>query len=404
MLPSRTVNWSEHIRELRAALDDVSSMFYFDTSFLLGFGSPHPSARKALHDWMAGLEGKRLHVPAWVVQEVYRLASKPVTPMARISQDLLQKCVDLKIEARRFVDDATAARFQDGHPLPGRDRPAFLIGLDADVDRLFSKAAYLKRTAGERHDEVFEFITNFVNGRLLPARPYAAMATTEAEFDVRLDGGNFPGSKNKKKESNRYGDYLIWREIVAHCAGQGEALTSVVLFTNDVKQDWVFRPTQVVGPGPHGRSTHCANLVNRLVPIGRAIGKRCRISSAERKLVRDTEANLRDAAASLEALASSPHDIRARGLMQASIERALMCVERDISVDKMAAVRSANFVLRVASLRNRLEELPRVDRADKPFASDAERRGCERVRDLIYECSSNRATADRLVGRILAKL
>src|SRR5262249_40767590 len=43
---------------------------------------------------------------------------------------------------------------------------------------------------------------------------------------------------------NKYGDLIIWNEVVEHC--RRDAIKSILLCSNDVKRDWVYTPPQVM--------------------------------------------------------------------------------------------------------------------------------------------------------------
>src|SRR3546814_9102643 len=53
------------------------------------------------------------------------------------------------------------------------------------------------------------------------------------------------GKADKQRAAdNRYGDLIIWREILDHVRTLESG--SVVLLTNDNKQDWVYTPPTVI--------------------------------------------------------------------------------------------------------------------------------------------------------------
>lgn len=55
-----------------------------------------------------------------------------------------------------------------------------------------------------------------------------------------------PGFEDEAKEANRYGDLIIWRQVMEHASSKG---VSIVLVTNDSKADWWSKiRDQTLGP------------------------------------------------------------------------------------------------------------------------------------------------------------
>src|SRR4051812_45855506 len=109
MLPSRRASWSAFLADVRAALEDPATHFFADTSFLLKAASLNVPARTVVLAWIDGIGPDRFHIPAWVGHETYRHLGKDngaaLTPMAKLAAELTAKLEELRMEARRFVDD-----------------------------------------------------------------------------------------------------------------------------------------------------------------------------------------------------------------------------------------------------------------------------------------------------------
>lgn len=246
MLPKRKIAWSSYLAGLRAAFTDPQSHFFADTSFLFAVGSLHAAARGEVGDWIAALGRERFHVPAWVAQETYRrLTSEthPFTPMKVAATEVAGRLAEVRAEARRFVDDGVA----DGFQVQGatrRDRAAFLIGLDEEVERLERRLLYLKDASSGSLDDAADFLAGVINDHVIASDLYSGLSTLEADYEARLTGEHPPGYKDRKKEQNRYGDLLFWREVVAFC--RATLPESIVLCSNDTKPDWAFTPPTMI--------------------------------------------------------------------------------------------------------------------------------------------------------------
>jgi hypothetical protein len=244
------VSWSNFLARLSAALADPGTVFFADTSFLFSTASLNAGARAEVGAWMAALGPERFLIPAWVAQEVFRRLStdqSPFTPMRTTAAEITGRLDELRAEARRFVDDAVASSYSFASP-GRRDRGSFLIGLDREVASLERRLRHLKDASSRSLDDSADFLSAIINAHLMPSDVYGSLHTLEAEYQARLVGDHPPGYKDRRKDANRYGDLLIWREIVAYCTR--ERPLSVIMCTNDLKPDWAFTPPMMIDDVP----------------------------------------------------------------------------------------------------------------------------------------------------------
>jgi len=246
MLQSRSVKRTELNEQLKTALTAKDSHFFADTSFLITAASLNPAARGELDRWIGGL-GDRFHVPAWVGHEVYgKITTKTelFIPMAKAADVAIQAVEALRIEARRYIDDSRA-KAAGGQS----DRVSYLGNLDAAARPLIRQANLLRR-AKNTVEDCSDWIVEVVNRSVLQSDIYGGLSHLDADFAARVIGGHPPGFIDKGKADrqrsadNRYGDLIIWREILSHVAKLTEG--GVVLLTNDNKQDWVYTPPTII--------------------------------------------------------------------------------------------------------------------------------------------------------------
>jgi hypothetical protein len=68
------------------------------------------------------------------------------------------------------------------------------------------------------------------------------------EAKERREDGIPPGTEDKKRSNKKYGDYIIWKEIIQHAKTKE---LPVILVNNDVKGDWWLRKQdELLGPHP----------------------------------------------------------------------------------------------------------------------------------------------------------
>jgi len=225
------------------------------------------SARTELATWIAELSRSRFHVPAWVAHECYgKITSdlSPLKPMEKAASDLLSAAGALQIEARRFIDDKRAREFDDRDG--GRkDRLGFLASMDQEIARLAARGHFMRTSSKSVLEDASDFLVKLVNAHVLDSDIYAGLPTVEAEHAVRLMGQHPPGFLDRKKEQNRYGDLIIWQEIVRHA--REKSIKSVVLCTNDNKQDWVYVPPTIIDENGRQLSNEARQSFKVILPL-----------------------------------------------------------------------------------------------------------------------------------------
>ena len=53
-----------------------------------------------------------------------------------------------------------------------------------------------------------------------------------------------PGFLDSDKNDNKYGDYIIWKEIISKCKESNSS--AIIIITNDEKSDWVYTPRYIL--------------------------------------------------------------------------------------------------------------------------------------------------------------
>ena len=172
---------------------------------------------------------------------------------------------------------------------------------------------------------------------------------------------------------------------------------------------------------PNGRrdqfeqSVHYDNLLNQLAPFARELSRRCRASSAERKLQRDFEFH--------ESVAKEKISIIAQGTLTKSrklklvreVQRSIAAMEKtathlnqaggDLFVATLPDQSNRDLFAVVTRLKAKLKKLSgRLDASPFDELSPQKREMYEHLFDLIYNCSTNRVAAKALIDRIMQKI
>lgn len=103
---------------------------------------------------------------------------------------------------------------------------------------------FLKDVSGERDYMYNQFqtwelqnkLSDALDGNLLDGFTDEEISILEKEGDVRYTKEVPPGYKDKIKDSNRYGDLIIWKEILRFAKAKA---CSIIFVSRDLKEDWI---------------------------------------------------------------------------------------------------------------------------------------------------------------------
>lgn len=162
---------------------------------------------------------------------------------------------------------------------------------------------------------------------------------------------------------------------------------------------------------PNGRrdefesNAHYANLINQLSPVGRDIARRCRTSSSRRSKVREFELA---AAEVIERVAVIEQGALSEGAQAGEIGRAGRALTRMRKVVEGEVIEGPlcrEMLVTIADLEKELGRVSDGAAFDPLDIVHPDKREVYRhIFNLIYECSSNRATAKSLVDKIIERL
>lgn len=232
---------SDYYSRIARMLAAPETVVFLDTNILAYPYKLFAHARQELLDWLRGLD-ERLVVPAWAASEYFtRLRSQKLKdygpPFAQLGQAkaALESAVDL---AGLFVDgDWVAAKF------PGSTRETFLAVLRAEAAPVASKLEALSKRDGRDsraiHNEVSAcLLPRVARTARLPELCERANSTGGARFQHRIP----PGYGDASKQENRYGDLILWLEIIELAQARAECSQFLLVTNDESKSDWSYSP------------------------------------------------------------------------------------------------------------------------------------------------------------------
>lgn len=110
----------------------------------------------------------------------------------------------------------------------------------ADALRMFEQALHDHRADWGSHDDIFTAVVDLYDRRVGAPFDAEQLQTARTEGAARFEKRIPPGfaDQSKLEEDLRYGDYLLWKQLLEHVA---ETQKSVIFVTDDGKEDWWIR-------------------------------------------------------------------------------------------------------------------------------------------------------------------
>jgi hypothetical protein len=223
---------------LRRVLFETTCPVLLDTNVLIWSFGLNAEASDSWQRWLEWL-GSRLVIPAWVVHEYNQHCGKPevANPYKGLTRKVQLALEELLVSASRALDDESANSLK--------------CASRADLERKLSESlAFAQRVAdtvskSDRGHRVklSKFYEKLLQTNGLVTNIHEFAASANEEFKTRTELRFSPGGEDVDKPTNRSGDYIVWKELIAHCA---DVRSGAALFiSNDVKRDWSYAPSRL---------------------------------------------------------------------------------------------------------------------------------------------------------------
>ena len=232
----------EHHKKIADIVNSKKTLILFDTNILAYLYKLHANARNEFYTWSdSAINDDRLFLPGWAASEYsnrvttnklddYTNKNNNATP------DKAKKMYEALYEiASLFVDDDILSNSQ----FTG-DRDQFLDGFLSTIKSLdtYTQALKTQFKVGDVHNEITKhFSTVVLNSDLAEL-----CAKANREGDTRFEHRLPPGFKDGGKGENRFGDLIIWYEILSKSKELKANFDHVLFLSNDEKSDWVYAP------------------------------------------------------------------------------------------------------------------------------------------------------------------
>ena len=219
--------------ELAGVVEAQPTRFYVDTSLLMLLVGLRSSARTEFIDWCENRLPNSIRVPVWAAHEFHRhIVRQTINSNVRNTfAEVESKLYDfMRLALERADEDVCQA-----HGYAGRD--SYISEVGQSYARILKLAKIAKDET--KISEATEQVITFVNKHVLETDLIPIVARLGKTGEFRFSHLMPPGYHDKKK-SNRYGDVVIWEEMIADIAVPvGTEARCCVLISCDEKTDWV---------------------------------------------------------------------------------------------------------------------------------------------------------------------
>lgn len=217
------------------------SIVFVDTNVLIWMFRLNNESFKELQRFFSELAANdQLVIPNWVVHEYNNLLasySDEIFFPFKKRLKVMEKEMGYIVEIARLVADN---EFSKKHNL-GTKRE-FLKSIESEVKSLASKIQLLNNKNNYNNSERRTYIEKLVSSNQ-SAVPLTKLVSFNINFQFRLDHRIPPGFEDAHKEHNRFGDVILWNEMIENCVIR--EIKRAVFISLDVKKDWVFSPTKI---------------------------------------------------------------------------------------------------------------------------------------------------------------
>jgi hypothetical protein len=222
------------------------SLVVLDTNVLLDLYRYSDSARLALIDVLKAL-GDRLWIPHQVAHEYFENRLGVISSQGDIYSGIIKEL------------NATKAKFNvaSKHPfVTDSIFKEYVASFDVVVKDLDEKLKI--HGARVSSDDIKQELSELFDGKVGSAFSEQEFNDVITEGEVRFregippgfeDASKFSDAKTKILQAKKFGDLLLWKQILTHASATG---TSVILVTGEKKKDWWLKQKErdLVGPLP----------------------------------------------------------------------------------------------------------------------------------------------------------
>ncbi len=216
-------------------------IFSFDTNVLLNVYRYTPDTRSRLFEILQRFYN-RIWIPYQVAYEYHErrldVISDQVKAADSIESQLSKSFSQIESELRRYKN----------HPFANVDQLTETIKKAVEKARVALREAKSNHPNFIRSDQLLDTLTELFTDSVGQPYPQSDLEELYKEIDQRYERKVPPGYEDakEKKDERKYGDAIIWYQLIAHAKEKKKPL---IFVTGERKEDWWLRHEgETIGP------------------------------------------------------------------------------------------------------------------------------------------------------------
>lgn len=244
--PKLELDIDQYMQSINDLLVAADCHLFIDTNIISQLYKLNDDARADFFSWVSTVSS-RFHIPNWVVHEYQKryVGQKTKDYLTELdNKDLVNRLKNLSTFAKGYIGDSLLV----GSIYQGKKDDLF-SDLDDLVDKFEKIHKAITKRLPEHQLKVHTDILQNLQPYTMPTDFYSILEDLDYEGDIRYKHLIPPGFEDEDKESNKFGDLIIWREILDYC--DSNEVKKAIWITRDAKTDMAYTPQrQTMGGNP----------------------------------------------------------------------------------------------------------------------------------------------------------
>lgn len=214
-----------------------NALFTFDTNVLLNLYRYSETTRSDIYGIVENLNN-RIFLTYQVAYEFNKNRFEVINEIIKKNKQFLKDLEKIKSDitsknSAPFLSDLLSTKFND-----------VIKEIEFEINSTIEKYESLFND-----DDIYKKITQLFENKILENFTADELKKIKVEGEDRYKLSIPPGYLDAKKEENKYGDFIIWKEIINQASKQNK---SILLISDEQKLDWLWKlkDDKIIGPRP----------------------------------------------------------------------------------------------------------------------------------------------------------
>lgn len=235
--PKLELDIDKYMQDISALLTSEDCHLFIDTNIISQLYKLNDDARSDFYAWVSTVSD-RFHIPNWVVHEYQKryVGQRTKDYLTELENgDVVKRLKSLSYFVKGFISDSLLV----GSLYQGKKTELF-EEIDEVADKFDKIHNAITKRLAEHQLNVHADILKTLQVYTLSSNIYAVVKSIRRDGGLRFAHLLPPGFEDAGKDSNQFGDLIIWRELLSYCKAHG--VTKAIWITRDAKSDMVYTP------------------------------------------------------------------------------------------------------------------------------------------------------------------